>query len=74
MEIFSVFEDGLSKPAVTTMVDCSISTSDLPSYISDGLFDIVLAKKLYRMMMTFETTMMLANVARAGVNSKKNWN
>ena len=39
MEIFSVFEDGLSKPAVATMAEGSISTSDLPSYILDGLFD-----------------------------------
>ena len=38
MEIFSVFEDGLYKPAVATLAEGSISTSDLPSYVLDGLF------------------------------------
>ena len=36
---FHVFEDGLSKPVVATMAEGSISTSDLPLYILDGLFD-----------------------------------
>ena len=35
---FSVFEVGLFKPALTTMAGGCISTSDLPSYILDGLF------------------------------------
>ena len=38
-EIFLAFEDGLSKPAVATMAEGSISTSDLRSYVLDGLFD-----------------------------------
>jgi len=46
---FSVFEDGLSKPAVATMAE-GISTSDLP-YVLDSLFDS-LTKKLYLMMIT----------------------
>ena len=33
-----VFEDELSKPAVATMAECSISTTDLLSYVLDGLF------------------------------------
>ena len=36
MEIFPIFEDGLSK---STMAEGSISSSDLPSYVLDGLFD-----------------------------------
>ena len=39
MEIFSVLEDGLSEPAVATMVEGIISTSDLPSFVLDCLFD-----------------------------------
>ena len=35
----SDFEDGLSKPAVARMAEGSISTSDLPWYVLDGLFD-----------------------------------
>ena len=37
MEISLVFEDGLSKSTVATMAGGSISATDLPSYILDGL-------------------------------------
>ena len=36
MEVFLVFEDGLSKPAMATRAEGSISTSDLPSCFSFG--------------------------------------
>ena len=39
--MFSVFEDGLSEPVVTTMVEGSISTSYLPSYVLDGIFNSI---------------------------------
>ena len=39
------------------MANDSVSTSDLLSYVW-----MVLAKKLYRMTMTFDTTTMLANL------------
>ena len=39
MEIFPVFEHGLPKSTVATMAEGSISTSDLPWYVLDGLFD-----------------------------------
>ena len=41
MVIFSVFEDELSEPVVATMVEGSISTSDLPSYVLDGIFNSI---------------------------------
>jgi len=33
LQIFSVFEDGLSKTTVATMAEGSISTSDLPHHM-----------------------------------------
>ena len=38
MEIFAVFNDGLSKSAMATMVDGITSTDNLPPYVLDGLF------------------------------------
>ena len=60
LQLFSVFENGLSKPVVASMAEGGISTSDLPScFWVDYL--IVLAKKLYQMSI-FEITTMLANL------------
>ena len=39
MEIFTFFNDGLSKSAMATMEDGITSTDDLPPYVLDGLFD-----------------------------------
>ena len=38
MDIFPVFEDGLSKYMVATMAEGSILTSDLPRFALDSLF------------------------------------
>ena len=79
-----VFEHGLSKFAADTLVEGSISTSDLSSYVLIDLFDSFgketiiwflcqnYADMLYRMTMTLETAMKLANLAmklivRAGI-------
>ena len=38
-EIFSVFNDELSKSIMIAMLDSITSTGDLPPYLLDGLFD-----------------------------------
>ena len=37
--VYRFFEVGLSKPAVATMAEVSISPSDFSAYVLDGLFD-----------------------------------
>ena len=39
MEVISVFEDGLFKPAMATMAEGIISTSDLPLMFLGGVSD-----------------------------------
>ena len=66
LPIFSVFKDGLSNPAVATMTEVSISTSDLPSCFGWLIWQFWRRNYIRWLLSTFETMPILANLA-------KNW-